>query len=525
MRPEVHVGKYVMSDLETDALKIPTNTSWGHTAFQEGLRSPTADIHELQTRQLPLFALRHPEATKQLHELQTILRALPALPAPPAATDPRVRDSIEQIYWSPKSALAFLNIRAYVISALIVWKTLVLPGLSVVVPILSLIIPFLLLRFTRSVQVPLSDYMATMRRALLQQMSVPAILKAKHADDHLGHLFETGFLCIAAGTFISSIWNQIQTAIHQRRVAAECQTQGRALREVVKGAQRMFGILESLPDRLQDALNRKGVLTEGRRILDTVAHLGEETDDAIVYGWVWNTPEIFEKLKAWVGQLDVYVTIAGMPNICFPRAQAIHQPLNLRGVYHPGLQTPVTNDADFRPKPHVLLTGPNRGGKSAFCKAVGLAILCAQTWGFAFAAEMTYTPFAAIETALSPADVLGRLSLFESEIEFAKDVLGLAEGTGPMFVMMDEIFHSTNAHDGQEASRIFLEKLYKKPHVTSLISTHYRELVDLTGAEGWYMECLDTEPGQKLTYTYKVKQGGTSDKSSVFEILAERGLI
>jgi DNA mismatch repair protein MutS len=173
----------------------------------------------------------------------------------------------------------------------------------------------------------------------------------------------------------------------------------------------------------------------------------------------------------------------------------------------------------------VLLTGPNRGGKSTFCKAIGISVVCAQTWGFAWAASMSFYPYTAIETALSPADELGRLSLFEAEIEFAKEVLYRCEKEENTLVMMDEIFHSTNARDGVAASHVFLDKLYSKPRTTTLISTHYRELVEHYKEKGvlaWAMDAKETETG--LEYSYRVTEG-ISDKSSVMEILKERGLV
>ena len=89
--------------------------------------------------------------------------------------------------------------------------------------------------------------------------------------------------------------------------------------------------------------------------------------------------------------------------------------------------------------------------------------------------------------------------------------------------MMDEIFHSTNAHDGVEASRVFLNRLYKLPNTVSLISTHYRVLAEeYTTVQSLQVEAISTETG--LKYTYQVIPG-ISTKSSVMEILQERGLL
>jgi DNA mismatch repair ATPase MutS len=91
--------------------------------------------------------------------------------------------------------------------------------------------------------------------------------------------------------------------------------------------------------------------------------------------------------------------------------------------------------------------------------------------------------------------------------------------------MMDEIFHSTNADDGVAASKVFMERLYGQPGVVSLISTHYKELALMFAEKVQTLQLQAfSEPSGRLTYTYKVVPG-ISDKSSVMEILTERGLL
>jgi DNA mismatch repair ATPase MutS len=145
---------------------------------------------------------------------------------------------------------------------------------------------------------------------------------------------------------------------------------------------------------------------------------------------------------------------------------------------------------------------------------------------------MDFVPVTRFETALAPADTLGRLSLFEAEIEFAKHLLAISEKAkhnpeeAPCLIIMDEIFHSTNAHDGAEASLIFLKQLYEKggESIGSIISTHYRELPDkLTGVRTYCMEAFDRGK-MGLKYTYRCVPG-ISTISSVREILKERGLL
>jgi DNA mismatch repair ATPase MutS len=317
--------------------------------------------------------------------------------------------------------------------------------------------------------------------------------------------------------FISSLWNQITASMNLRNVWNDLAFRGSALQNVCGSSKRILTILTALPIRKVKALKR--LLDEGESALEACKNL-EGLNDVSTFGTVWNSKAGVETLKAWLGKVDVLVAISGMPGICFPTLSK--KPcLELVGLRHPFCKPCVSNN--FVSDSHVILTGPNRGGKSTFCKGIGLAVATAQSWGFAWASSMVFSPFTTILTALEPYGKLGEYSTFEAEIDFAKSVLA-AEGR-PAFVMMDEIFHSTNATDGLAASSVFLSQLYAKENTISIISTHYRQLAEQfsRSATPLYMVAEDTDHG-KLSYSYKVASG-ISDKSSVMEILYERGLL
>ena len=521
------LGSHVLADLEADQLSehIDIATPWGKQEVQTRIQSPSSSIRALKQAQLPLLALKHRDAVAALPLVRSEIKNCIAphseiIDECCKDVDSRIQESVGQILWSPKSLVAPLNKVPVVVSGLVTWKTIVLPAIAVIMPLLAIIAPFFVLRFVQGEKVGATEYMSHVRKILLSQVSIPPSLRAKHGGDVVGYVIETGFLLITCFTFVSGIWNQIVTALHQRRIAADLEARSAAIHESVASVRRVLDILNGLPSRLKVALCK--LMNEG----DAVLKLFEGMPAGLAgFGFVWNDSQPLHKLREWIGRVDMYTSIASLKSICFPQFSR-GTSLQLRGVYHPRINPAnrVFNNANFGEKHHVVLTGPNRGGKSTFCKAVGLAVLCAQTLGFAWAAEMRLEPFIAMETALSPTDELGKLSLFEAEIEFAKTVLERSASPGPVLVMMDEIFHSTNASDGLAASRVFLEKLYIHGNVTSIVSTHYRELVKSFSKEAnaWAMEAHEKEDGL-LNYSYRVVSG-VSDKSSVMEILRERGL-
>jgi DNA mismatch repair ATPase MutS len=274
-------------------------------------------------------------------------------------------------------------------------------------------------------------------------------------------------------------------------------------------------------------------------VATTMHWIAEGDGDMAIFGKAWNHPEHVQLLLAEAGRLDMLAAVALCRRTCFPEQD--DTTLELVDLYHPGLEPGARvyntvrmggRDGSSGSSTHVLLTGPNRGGKSTLLKALGSAVLMSQTVGVVFARKARLPVFGSIVTALSPADRLGELSLFEAEIEFAKGVRATVAGaTKPVFLMMDEIFHGTNAHDGVEASQVFLDDLYASSPaapVFSVVSTHYMELPKRYGDGRTQLLCMeasvDPTDSDRLVYTYRLCPG-VNRFSSVREILRERGLL
>ena len=520
-------GSQVLSDFDLSgvAAQFPSILPWGKRVFQTQLLNPVAEIAKIRARQLPLLALKQNPALaeKWKSALSSLTKVAPAVDACCKPVDKLTDESVNQIFWSPTSHGAFLNTHSTVVGGLVFWKTLVVPFFAVILPLLTVILPFFLLQYMgRGVSV--SSYMNQIRRILVQQMSIPTFLKAKGDTDKVGYVLESVFVALTLGAFASGIWTQITSALHLRSIWWLLEERGSAVLQTLSVARALCS------DMKQGGRAFRRLAAEGLSALNTAA--AAVGDDAIsTFGTLLNQgAQGIHAITGWLGKVDVYVTLAsgGYGSICVPRASTQSSSLlRIHGARHPLVSDCVTNDFGSA-KPHVILTGPNRGGKSTYCKSVGLAVIFAQTWGFACASRMTWTPFRKIHSALETNGRLGFNSTFEAEIEFAKTVLTSTSNTAevPVLVMMDEIFHSTNAVDGVAASKVFLQQLYAAaPTSVSLLSTHYRELAaefkDAVAAR--QLDATEDTAGV-LTYSYKVVPG-VSDKSSVMEILREKGLL
>ena len=513
------LGKHTLRDLNIDQLAraFDTATEAGAAALRDRLSEPLADAEAVQIRQQEMRAVRSAckknadavaKARDVLRETEGDVRSMGA-----AATDSRYAEYYTQLLWAADSRLAWLNEISWFNELVLFFRTIFLPGLTVVLPLLVFIMPFVV--FTLILKKPLSvgEYFTMIQSALKKAM--PSVLGAPRFAGR-GGVAEMGeqFVHVAAGVamFGASMWNQVSAALNLRRVATDMRRRAAAVRRFTDAARDLGMAIGVSCDFLHQW---------------PAADIG-------VFGEAWNRPALIEGLLGAAAHLDMLAAVGSRKRMCFPTLSETR--MEIVDIYHPGLEAKqrVYNTIAMDGRTHVLLTGPNRGGKSTLLKGLGAAVLMHQTLGVVFARKACMPVFGSIVTALNPTDTLGALSLFEAEIEFAKDVKTTIMGaTQPVFLMMDEIFHGTNAHDGVEASQVFLDQLYGELRnegapVFSIVSTHYMDLPKRYGEKHTLNLCMDahvdpTDP-DRLIYSYRLIPG-VNQYSSVREILRERGLL
>ncbi len=511
------LGEYTLQDIDVAGLAetFATKTEAGRAALLERLSQPTADTTVIDKRIAEIRRLRRlckehsadiAAARLVLAESENDVRAVAD-----AHRDKRHAEYYNQILWDPASMARRLNDFGWLTELVVFFRTLFLPGLSVVMPLSIFLMPIILFRFVVKQPLTWSGYFGMISAAI--KKAVPSVLGAPRlaarggiaaAGEQVAHLLA------GVAVFVGSIWNQISAARNMRRVVADMRVRAASVR------------------RMTDAIVSLG------RLLDIPVQVPVwPMGDMGVFGAAWNTPTLAAQLMGEAGRLDMLVAIAMQRRTCFP-VRGEH--IKLTDLYHPGtgrkrVLNSVAMGGSADTQHHVLLTGPNRGGKSTLLKSIGAATLMAQTVGVVFARRAVLPTFHGIITALNPSDTMGKMSLFEAEIEFAKRVrAAISAAEGPVFLMMDEIFHGTNAHDGVEASQVFLDDLYAGAtgRVFSVISTHYMGLPERYGGKQTQNLCMDARVDsanpERLIYTYRLK-AGVNMLSSVREILRERGLI
>ena len=104
------------------------------------------------------------------------------------------------------------------------------------------------------------------------------------------------------------------------------------------------------------------------------------------------------------------------------------------------------------------------GGKSTFIKSLMLSILFSQTLTISFCKTQSFTPFSYIQTYLNIPDCKGKESLFEAEMNRAYKYISYLKTLEQdselfSFIIMDEIFSSTNPREGLSGAYAIADKL------------------------------------------------------------------
>lgn len=239
-----------------------------------------------------------------------------------------------------------------------------------------------------------------------------------------------------------------------------------------------------------------------------------------------------ERLLAQIYQLDVYLSVAKVArerNFVFPKAlEKGKSMLRLRGVYHPELAKPVSNDLAMSPERNVVfLTGANMAGKSTFLRSVSTAIYVAHIGFPVAAAEMEFSVLDGIFTTINLPDNLGiGASHFYAEVLRVKKVAAELQANKSLFIIFDEMFRGTNVKDAHEATVEITIAFAAKKNSLFIISSHIVEAGErLRESPSIGFQYLPTRMNANVPeYTYTLEDGITADRHGMI-IIRNEGIL
>lgn len=192
-------------------------------------------------------------------------------------------------------------------------------------------------------------------------------------------------------------------------------------------------------------------------------------------------------LFACIAETDVYQALAtkmvesttSNNKLCFVHFNENEQSIHMQGFWNVMVPHAVVND--IHEHKHIVLSGPNAGGKTTSIRSVLQNIVLGQTYGVAAAATCKFNFFDVIHSYLNISDDLKNgLSLFASEVKRAKEIIERIKSLDgkKYFFALDELFTGTMAEDGETCALHFIQKIAEFDDVQFIYATHYRKLME-----------------------------------------------
>lgn len=196
---------------------------------------------------------------------------------------------------------------------------------------------------------------------------------------------------------------------------------------------------------------------------------------------------------------------------------------NFKKQYYPPLveENPVKNDYSF--KKNIIISAPNKAGKTTILKTTTINIIFTQQIGCGFYEGCSLKPYTHIHSYLNIPDTSGRDSLFQAESRRCKDILDIIEENKDTkkyrhFCIFDELYSGTNPQEACKAGCAFLKYLTKFSNVDFVLTTHYlsicKKFRKSNKIQNYKME-VNILPDGNFEYTYRMKKGVSKIKGAI----------
>jgi hypothetical protein len=191
--------------------------------------------------------------------------------------------------------------------------------------------------------------------------------------------------------------------------------------------------------------------------------------------------------------------------------------IDARGFWSLLVKNPVVNDlCEDR---HVLLTGPNAGGKSTSIRSTLQNILLGQCFGVAAAESFRFTMFDVIHSYLTITDdAPAGVSRFQAELNRANATLAKIDSLKPdekYFFVFDELFTGTGVDAGEKCAIGFIKRVLQHHNVLCIYATHFEKLKQIAGTRGggianYKIDDPTKNADGKLVYPFTISPGAST---------------
>lgn len=171
----------------------------------------------------------------------------------------------------------------------------------------------------------------------------------------------------------------------------------------------------------------------------------------------------------------------------------------------------ISNPVDV--SKHLIISGPNAGGKTTYVKSLLWNILLAQTFGIVYGSYGMIKPYDAILHHHRITDIVGDKSLFQAEMQKLKETLTLLPTYQNIIYFLDEPFHSTHPIDGAAMLKSSLYYFSTKQNIRVIVTSHYFSIQDIEKTLPTQFINLSVKADvldDKIVFDYHVSKGGST---------------
>lgn len=424
--------------------------------------------------------------------------------------------------------LSWLNSRSpAALAGLNAFRIVGSPAISVLSPVIYCIVPYLVLCYSGGRIIGLSEYIGLLVSTTRSRLG--ALLKERSYGTLIGKGMS---LLLTLALYFHGAINSVEVALSLRQTCIAITKRVEGATEFLRhaAALREYALSEHLRDawfgthdvvvlaEKQQLVNNSMSMSNNTSIIEQYCHTG----CCLAHVKAFDYKAAASELRV-AYRLDALASVSCLisssrPFVWASFVDSASPILELRGMWHPalGADKAVENDIVLgkRHRRHMILTGPNAGGKSTLLRASLATVLLAQTLTVApCSGGCVLSPFSILSSHIGVVDNTGSESLFQAEMMRAQAIL---DSTSSMphgqhaLAVVDEIFSSTNPVEGTSAAAACAHQMSLHPGVISIVSTHYtylcRALKSTHLSFGMPVD-LEEETGVVKSYPYKLRKG------------------
>ena len=278
-------------------------------------------------------------------------------------------------------------------------------------------------------------------------------------------------------------------------------------------------------DRLKEIQTRLSGVTPYRHTMSSFMKNGELLTH---FYQLYENPEYEECLRFAMGFEGYMDNISGVhKNI---KSGIVHfanfnreNECKINKQYYPPLMNEENVKNDCSLKENIIITAPNKAGKTTILKTTAVNIIFSQQVGCGFYTSATINPYTHIHSYLNIPDTSERDSLFQAESRRCKEIIDIINENPDKtksrhFCIFDELYSGTNPIEAVQAGKAFLSYLSKYPNVRFMLTTHYvkicKHFKNSNAVRNYKMSVL-VLPDGNFEYKYRMRLGISKLKGGI----------